>query len=305
MYPLNRAEHVKLHHALRYAGLLLLAIMLSACSKNTPLAERPLPAQNPPQERRLPFDGAHNFRDLGGYQSADGKTVRWGLIYRSDKLSDISSADEAYLEALEIRRIVDFRSESERLDAPNRVAPDSSIRIVNKPIAIRAAAVDQMIETITSSTTTAADMQQFLVNANREMVEKYTPVYREYLQELLVESSYPTVFHCTAGKDRTGFAAALVLSALGVPRETIVQDYLASNDYNREYIDKMVLYIKLGSLFRANDEAVRALFGVQERYLNEAFAAIDEHYGSMDNYLQQGLGIGPVERQQLRDILLY
>uniref|UniRef100_UPI003564CFFC tyrosine-protein phosphatase n=1 Tax=Litorivivens sp. TaxID=2020868 RepID=UPI003564CFFC len=62
---------------------------------------------------------------------------------------------------------------------------------------------------------------------------------------------------------------------------------------------------KLGSLFRANDEAVRALFGVQERYLNEAFAAIDEHYGSMDNYLQQGLGVGPVERQQLRDILLY
>lgn len=296
-------------HALFVFSLLLSAALLGACSKSTPIDERPLPAEfsvaTVPTERKLPFDGAHNFRDLGGYETVDGKRVRWGRLYRSDKLSDLSATDERYLEQLQIRRIVDFRSEAERLEAPNRIAPDSSIRMVNKPIAITAAAVEDMGKKLTNADTTAAEMRQFLIDANRQMVEEFTPVYREYMQELLRDANYPTVFHCTAGKDRTGLAAALVLSALNVPRDTIMQDYLASNRHSQDYIDKMVRLIEIGSLFRANEEAVRALFAVEASYLNEAFAAIDEHYGSMDNYLQQGLGIGSEERQQLRTLLLY
>ena len=298
------------HSATRLSLLVLLAasITLSACSRSIPLEARPLPATLVAEQgdsvRKLPFDGAHNFRDLGGYRTADGKRLRWGMLYRSDKLSDLSANDEQYLELLDIRRIVDFRSETERSEEPNRIAPDSSIAIVNKPIAVDAAAVDQIKDRIAASDATAQEMGQLLIDANRQMVEDFTPVYRDYMQELLQADSYPTVFHCTAGKDRTGLAAALVLSAVGVPRETVMQDYLATNQYTAEHIDKMVMLIKVGSLFRANSEAVRALFAVNESYLNEAFAAIDEHYGSLDNYLSSGLGLGTEERAKLRNLLL-
>ena len=291
-----------------FLAIVVISFGLSACSRSIPLEARPVPASMAAEQgdsiRNLPFDGAHNFRDLGGYTSADGKTLRWGMLYRSDKLSDLSETDEQYLERLGIRRIVDFRSELERSEEPNRIAPDSSIAIVNKPIAIEAAAIEQVKDRIVASDATAAEMGQLLISANRQMVEDFTPVYREYMQELLQADNYPTVFHCTAGKDRTGLAAALVLSAVGVPRETVMQDYLATNLYTAEYIDRMVMLIKAGSLFRANDEAIRALFAVDERYLNEAFAAIDEHYGSLDNYLSSGLGLGEAERSRLRELLL-
>lgn len=289
-------------------SLILIALSLGACSRSIPLNARPIAAQLFAEQgdsvRKLPFDGAYNFRDLGGYATTDGKTLRWGMLFRSDKLSDLSETDEQYLEQLNIRRIVDFRSELERSEEPNRIAPDSSIAIVNKPIAIDAAAVDQVKDRIVASDATAEEMGQLLIDANRQMVENFTPVYREYMQELLLADNYPTVFHCTAGKDRTGLAAALVLSAVGVPRETVMKDYLATNLYTAEHIDKMVMLIKVGSLFRANSEAVRALFAVDERYLNEAFAAIDEHYGSLDNYLTTGLGLGSAEREKLRTVLL-
>jgi protein-tyrosine phosphatase len=291
-------------------NLLVLTALLSitACSRSVPLEARPAPDQLVSEQgesiRKLPFDGPNNFRDMGGYVTADGKKLKWGMLYRSDKLSDLSATDEQYLEKLAIRRIVDFRSEQERTEEPDRIAPDSSIAIVNKPITIKAVEVGQIGERIVSSDATPEEMGQLLVDANRQMVEDFTPVYREYMQELLVSANYPSVFHCTAGKDRTGLAAALVLSALGVPRDIIIQDYLASNTYNAEHIDKMLMLIEISSFFRANSEAVRAIFAVEERYLNEAFIAIDEHYGSMDNYLTAGLGLGEVERQKLRGLLL-
>ncbi len=295
--------------SLRALTTCLILPLIAACSDSLPLYERPLPASWSAEQsvdlRKLPFDGAHNFRDLGGYQTRDGRTLRWGRLYRSDKLSELSAADEQYIERLEIRRIVDFRSEAERAEAPNRFAPDTSVSVYNKPIAIAATAIDDMRGFVTSPDTGVEEVRALMIAANREMIEKHTPVYREFMQELLHSSSYPTVFHCTAGKDRTGLAAALVLSALDVPRETILEDYLATNTYTREQMANWLRWINIGSLFRANEDAARALLGVEADYINAAFDAIDETYGSMDNYLQTALGIGPNERQQLQEYLLY
>lgn len=298
-------------HKLSLSALTLCLILplLTACSDSLPPDERPLPASWSAEQsvhaRKLPFDGAHNFRDLGGYQTRDGRTLRWGVLYRSDKLAGLSAADEQYIERLEIRRVVDFRSEAERAEAPNRFAPDTSVSVFNKPIAIAATAIDDMRGFVTSPDTRTDDVRALMIAANREMIENHTPAYREFMQELLHGSSYPTVFHCTAGKDRTGLAAALVLSALNVPRETILEDYLATNTYTQEQMANWLRWIKVGSLFRANEEAARALLGVDADYINAAFEAIDETYGSMDNYLQTALGIGPKERQQLQEHLLY
>ncbi len=284
------------------------ALMTNGCDRSTPLADRPIPAELPAAERsayrKLPMDGAHNFRDLGGYETSDGRRLKWGMLYRSDKLSDISPTDEQYMEKLGIRRIVDFRAPIEREEEPNRIAPDSSIAVINQPIAVDAAAVDHVKDRIAASDVTAAEMGQLLVDANRQMVEQFTPVYREWMQSLLNTDNYPSLFHCTAGKDRTGLAAALAMYAVGVPMETIYEDYLLTNTYTADHIERMVNLIEMGTLFKANSDAVRALFAVDRAYLGEAFKAMEEHYGSVDAYLSEGLGIGPEERQRLREILL-
>lgn len=284
------------------------ALTSNGCDRSTPLDERPVPSELPADAReayrKLPMDGASNFRDIGGYRTDDGRTVRWGMLYRSDKLSDISPTDERYLDKLAIKRIVDFRSPVEREEEPSRIAPDSSIAVIHRPITVEAAEVDHIKNRIAASDVTREEMGQLLIDANRQMVEKYTPVYREWMQSLLNPDNYPTVFHCTAGKDRTGLAAALVLHALGVPQETIYHDYLLTNRYTSEHTEKMLTVIELSTLFKANSEAVRALFEVDRAYLQEAFTAMEEHYGSVDNYFKEGLGIGAEERQRLREILL-
>src|SRR5690606_28692555 len=123
-------------------------------------------------------------------------------------------------------------------------------------------------------------LDNFLVDANRDFVEQHTPVYREWMQSLLQADAYPALFHCTAGKDRTGFAAALVLAALDVPQDTIYQDYLATNSYTEDYREKVKLFITLRSFGKVDGDTLEPLFGVERRYLEEAFKAIDEHYGS-------------------------
>ena len=286
-------------------------LVLTGCERgpsSLPADERPIPAQLPEAERealrKLPFENAHNFRDLGGYKTSDGKTVKWGLIYRSDKLSELSSEDEFYLDRLGLTRIVDFRSIKEREAAPDRVAPASSIAIQHVPIKVTGADFDLIKSKIESGDLREDELSELLVQANRELVEQYTLIYRAWIQSILEDNGLPMAFHCTAGKDRTGFGAAIVLLALGVPKETVMADYLATNTYTAEQIEKTVSIVKWASLFQADAEALRPILGVEERFLNEAFLAIDEHYGSVDNYLTEGLGLTPDKRQQLRDLLL-
>ena len=147
-------------------------------------------------------------------------------------------------------------------------------------------------------------MGHFLVEANREMVERYTPVYKQWLQSLLSEESYPQVFHCTAGKDRTGFGAALLLSILGVPHDVIVQDYLATNTYTAARVDHIVQYVNEKTMHQVNQDVVRVLFTVQKHYLAEAFKAIEEEYGDIDNYIETALGFTQTERATLQTLLL-
>jgi protein-tyrosine phosphatase len=111
------------------------------------------------------------------------------------------------------------------------------------------------------------------------------------------------MFHCTAGKDRTGFGAAIIMLALGVPKETIMEDYLATNIYTHDRIERTLLIVKVASFFQTDTEALRPILGVEAVFLEEAFNAIEDHYGSTDNYLKLGLGLDEDKLQQLRDLL--
>lgn len=286
-----------------------IVLFLTACDTSLsalPATERPIPVLLPPNQReamrKLPFEGAHNFRDIGGYKSANGKTVKWGMVYRSDQLSNLTPEDEYYLERLNLKRIVDLRSINEREAAPNRIAPDSSIAIVNMPTAELNQDVIQ--HKILTATLRDNELPELIVAINRDRVEQYTLVYRAWLQSLLQDNTLPMVFHCNIGQGRTGFATAILLLALGVPKETVIADYLASNIYMEDHADQLVTKIQLSYFFQADTESLREALKVKTRYINAAFDAIDKHYGSFDRYLEEGLGLTPSKIKQLQSILL-
>ena len=277
-------------------------------AESIPAKIRAIPALLPPSQReafrKLPFDRMHNFRDLGGYRTTDNRQLKWGRVYRADKLSSLSDEDQNYILRLGIRQVSDFRSNEERQDAPHKLPTNAGITVNELPITVDAAQIERITAQLHEENVTADDMAHFLVEANREMVERFTPIYKQWLQALLSEDSYPQVFHCTAGKDRTGLGAALLLSILGVPHDTIVQDYLATNTFTAARVDHIVHYVHEKTMHQVNQDVIRTLFTVQEHYLREAFIAIEEEYQDLDNYIETALGFTQVERAALQALLL-
>ena len=287
----------------RKAGVLFLCITLTQCSETIDLMDRPLhkndsSLQNE-EHRLLPMDGAHNTRELGGYKTTDGKSIKWGMLYRSDKLSDISKTDQKYLQTLGIKKIVDFRSEEEKTEDPD-IIPEG-IDYIEMPISVDGA-MRSKIEAVLKGETDK-EVKSFLVDANREFVTSYTDVYENFLRGLIDEDA-PTLFHCTAGKDRAGFAAAITLIALGVSRETVIKDYMKTNAFTQERIEEILDQIELMSLYQTDAEILRPLIGVERIYIETAFKTAEEKYGSLENFIRVGLNISDEDIQQLRNKFL-
>jgi protein-tyrosine phosphatase len=287
---------------------LLVAALLGALGRA--LRPTPLPHLLPPERRepgrRIPFDGPGNLRDLGGYQAADGRTVRWGALYRSDHLGRLSARDLRQLRQLQLAVLIDFRSRPEKAEAPNRLPRGHAIRVVELPVFdddATSAMGATLRERIARGNLTGIDAAALLVEANQRLVTEFTPVYRRFVSEVLAAQGAPLLFHCTAGKDRTGFAAAIILRLLGVPEETIVADYLRSHTYSlaAQRRNLMLLRLLKGP---AITSIVRTLLGVEAAYLQAAFEAIERTYGSFEAYARDGLGLGDAEIARLRDALL-
>lgn len=229
--------------------------------------------------RRLPLEGAANFRDLGGYRTADRRYVRWGLIYRSGHLANLTAHDYEYLGGMGIRLVCDVRTESERQRSPTRwmgLAPE----FLSAPIA--SSGYDRL----------AID------NA---------PQYGTILRRLAA-GDLPAVEHCSGGKDRTGVFAAILLTVLGVPRETVIRDYLLTTDYALapERIEQTAsdLQTILGLSQRPDAAYVRARMTTKPEALQSAFESIATSFGSFDGYLRNGLKITDSELELLRRRLL-
>jgi protein-tyrosine phosphatase len=245
------------------------------------------------------MDGAHNTRELGGYKTTDGKSVKWGMLFRSDKLSDISETDQKYLQALGIKKIVDFRSEEEKTEDPDIIP--TGISYVEMPISVDGA-MRSKIEAVLKGETDK-EVESFLIDANREFVTNYTDVYENFLRGLIDEDA-PTLFHCTAGKDRAGFAAAISLIALGVSREDVIKDYMKTNAFTEDRIEEILGQIKLMSLYQTDAEILRPLIGVEQIYIETAFETAEEQYGSLENFIRDGLNISDEDIQKLRNKFL-
>ena len=285
------------------AGILFLCFALAQCSEKIDLMDRPLHTKNnsfqTEEHRLLPMDGSHNTRELGGYKTTDGKTIKWGKLFRSDKLSDISKTDQAYLQNLGIKKIVDFRSEQEKAEDPNIIP--TGISYVEMPISVDGA-MRSKIEAVLKGETDR-EVQSFLIDANKEFVTNYADVYENFLRGLIDEDT-PTLFHCTAGKDRAGFAAAITLIALGVSKEDVINDYMKTNAFTQERIEEILDQIELMSLYQSDVEILRPLLGVEQIYIETAFRTAEDKYGSLENFIRDGLNISDEDIQKLRNKFL-
>ena len=249
-----------------------------------------------------------NFRDIGGYGGADGRTVRYGKVYRSPLIQKLSDAELATLRGLDIRYICDLRGDPERKKAPNAWVeePMPLLRHLDIGMDVRAGA-DVLLSMITADPTVngVRRMMTFTYSMLPTAFEgKLGPV----LDDILAGNQFPMLIHCTAGKDRTGFMTALLLLTLGVPLDNVQHDYALTEKYTD--MDRMMAasaaYLKdiVGDRVTADTEMLRLLCGTSPDYLNAALGAIEKDYGSVENYLAQTAGFDAAKREKLRALLL-
>jgi protein-tyrosine phosphatase len=253
---------------------------------------RPMSDSNPSDSnpsdspaRHLNLAGASNFRDLGGYPGKDGRAVRWRQIFRSNHLGHLTEADIEVLRGLGLKCAFDFRGTEERVAAMCGV---EEITVHSLPIepTVVAALRARLASGVALSSADALDVMR---DSYRNYVRQNTPNFRALFAHLL-EDRAPLVIHCTAGKDRTGFACALILHALGVPDDMIAEDYLLTNRfYRRDRTASSDL----------PEEVKQVLARVEASFLAAAFDAIRAGYGDLENYLSDGLGLGAGERARL------
>lgn len=241
--------------------------------------------------RSLPLQGSTNFRDLGGYAGLNGRAVKWRRLFRSDHLAALTPADQERLAALGITRAVDFRGADERA-AQSYALPG----VAQYALSIEPAVVQRMQELLRSGhALTPQDTVRLMQDTYRGFVHDNAPRFAELLQ-LLLDSNTPLVFHCTAGKDRTGFAAALILLALGVPRSVVMQDYLLTNALYRRPQG-------LGATVTPR-EVLEVIWRVQEDFLDSALHLIEAEHGGIDPYLERVLGLNEAARKRLVELYL-
>jgi protein-tyrosine phosphatase len=236
--------------------------------------------------RHFNLAGASNFRDLGGYPGKDGRAVRWRQIFRSNHLGHVTDADIEILRGLGLRSAFDFRGTEERVAAMCGVAEIAVHSLPIEPTVV-ATLRARLAQGVPLSPADAVDVMR---DSYRNYVRHNTPSFRALFAHLL-EDRAPLVIHCTAGKDRTGFACALILHALGVPDPLIGEDYLLTNRFYRRDPSPS------GDL---PDDVTQVLGSVQASFLAAAFEAISADYGNLENYFGDGLGLGARERATLQ-----
>ena len=243
--------------------------------------------------RRLPLQGAANFRDLGGYDAGGGRQTRWRVLFRSDSLADLTDADHTVLESLGLYTLIDFRLPLERQRKPNRLPPNTSTRTVE--ISFMPDGALEMVRAVIGNRIDAAGVERETLRHYRTIPAAHRREYAQMFHRIEDAAGRPLLIHCTSGKDRTGFGAALILLALGASRATVLEDYALTNQYRRD------LSFMLSRT--TPPEVVRMLTAAQPKYLDAALDAIDAEFGSADAYLEKGLGLSGARREKLRDLL--
>lgn len=243
--------------------------------------------------RRVPLEGAVNFRDLGGYPTADGQHVKWGVIYRSNNLSQLTAKDYELLGHLGIRLVCDFRVDSERQRSPTKWQASDPPEFA--------------IESIDTIKYLGSNRDAGFLNIYKSISDEGAMQFADVLRRI-VKGDLPVLYHCTQGKDRTGTFSAFLLTALGVPRDVVQADYELSNKYlvpEDKVAQMAAAYQERLKLDKPPDlQTLWRASGVDPSWLGLAFTAVTSKYGSFDKYLHNALGLSDADLTALRTRLL-
>jgi protein-tyrosine phosphatase len=265
-------------------GILLIGLALMAAGAFGQVADS--------AKRHVILQGAINFRDLGGYETKDGRHVKWGEIYRSADISKLTEADLAVLKDRGITYDVDLRGHQEAAQAPDRMNPGTDYILLP-------AGSDGLNNWMKSISTIKGNGGDSLMVSYYTNIDSLALRYKPFFNKLLgLPAGESLVFHCTAGKDRTGIGAALLLYSLGVPYETIVADYEATNYYRGT--DNQRQMSAMTQRMHIDKDVAHSMMSAKKPYLDATFNAITAKYGSIDNYLKTQLGLDDEKIAMLR-----
>ncbi len=238
--------------------------------------------------RVVKMDGAYNFRDTGGYKTKDGKEVVLGSVYRSDALSKLSDKDLQTFQDRNITTVVDFRGVEEAKKAQDRLPQNTNYLLC--PAGSNDLPTAQDIAKLIKDKNFLTDMY------GKEGLPYFGERYRSLFVKLLtLQPDEALLFHCTGGRDRTGMAAALFLKILDVPQDIIEQDYVASNFYLAKNPNLLKTYTGLSKITGINNEELKKQMELRPELIRTFFGAIENKYGSIENFFQVEMGIGPKE----------
>ncbi len=255
-------------------------------------------AEAAPQPRILRFEGAVNLRDFGGYATQDGGRVAAGRLFRCGTLADLTEVGRRAFAELDVKLICDLRRADEKAAEPTPDLVDAPGRL---EIPIDPGSAVAMRERLNEGGLTLAERIDFMVGINRDLAGRHAQDYARMFERLLELEDGAFLVHCSAGKDRTGFACALILHALGVSEATVLEDYLLTNealDYEG-YVLKRIRS-RLWTDLEADRESTMALFGVRPEYLRAAYDAIAAEFEGVEHYIEQAIGLDDAARRRLR-----
>lgn len=256
------------------------------------------------ERRVLDLEGGRNFRDLGGYRTADGQQVKWRTVFRSGTPANLTANDYKTLDKLGIRAFCDFRANEEREAEPNRyAAANSDVEYWTRDYRMDSG---NLMGVLTGPDAGAEKSRATMTAFYRVLPEEQADGYREMFKQLAAGKT-PLAFNCSAGKDRAGTGAALLLTLLGVPRDAVVADYALSDDvvdYRKEMAESAAKNPAYAGLAKLPWETVAPLLASDPAYIEAALDALDAKYGSVDAFIETKLGVSPEMKQAIRANLL-
>ncbi|MDR3118677.1 MAG: tyrosine-protein phosphatase [Mediterranea sp.] len=238
-----------------------------------------------------------NFRDIGGYTATKGKQVRWGMLYRSAQIEGFSGSTLKELKNIGIKTVIDLRTAEETAKTPP--LEEQGFNVVRIPI--ETIETDNIVQKLRDGQIKNDSVSQLIRYANREIVTSCLADYRKMFDVLEEKDNYPVLISCATGINRTAIATAVILSALGVNEETVMSDYLRSNDFfDIPHVSGYGYQLPVRA-----QEAITTLFSAREEFLNVAMRQMEKNYGSVPTYLKKGIGLTDEDKRKLCGILLH